>query len=531
MRTTPLKILTEERARKAYSDPRFKEAVNLALDGKKGAWLSIEEIKIVLRSVYFYDVELFAKDVCVRWTRDKRSKRRIKTPQFHKDMWNDDEGNSLYIVPRDHAKTTARSKIKVLHSKLYRYEPATLIISSEGLGEEIVGDIRFELETNGFLIWLYGNQVPTLESDRAQNQKWRQKHLQLLNGMEIETISKGGALRGKRPTEIIVDDPQEDKDVKNPRIAQEYWEWFWTSVANLLDDGGRICVLGTVIAANCFVNQLKQEAEGRGFKVIEYPAILNFNEEKWTGTPLWPEKWSMQALRKRYNMIKRLPFLQEYMNIPYIKNGSPVFLDEERANLVVLHPIEERNGVKYFRPLAGETGYMGLDLANGRVGGDYTVLKVRNEKGELLCEYRGWIAQDLLPHIVDQVVQELKEVFIVPESNMALAFLIACKPFDWYSYIYRQQALDKITNKESEILGWNTNEKTKLLMITGLKEYMRAGPYEVSEVDKEEIDHYYHDEKGGMNAISPYHDDTVIADALSIQGIKHGVTSPGLIII
>lgn len=55
------------------------------------------------------------------------------------------------------------------------------------------------------------------------------------------------------------------------------------------------------------------------------------------------------------------------------------------------------------------------------------------------------------------------------------------------------------------------------------RKFIRAsGAFEVPEDEYEELSYFYYNEQGGMEAISPYHDDTVISDALCIQGIVRG---------
>lgn len=505
----------------------------------------------IKKSIYFYDEELFAQEVCIRWVTDDKTGEQFDTPEFHKEMWaSEAEGeDALYVVPRGFAKTTSICKIKVLHSMVYQYEPSTLIISSEKLGEETVGDVRVELEGNKYLHKLFGNLVPGQDKINVVNRKWRQKHLQLSNGHEVETISKGESLRGKRPTKIYIDDPQEDKDVKNPRIALEYAHWVWTSVYNMLMDGGSMTVLGTIISNNCFVNMLKQEAVARSFKLVEYPAIIDFNLENWTGTPLWKKRWSMDKLKRRYRKIGHDPFMQEFMHKPMIKNGTPVFSPEFKYKIV--KPIKVVGDIKYFKKLTkfvrdekgklvrnekGKLkkepiydGFAGLDFGMGNISGDPSTIVIRNAKGELLLQWRGWLAQDLIAFMLDEIVPLFKSIKIVPENNSSLAFLTeARKHLQWYNLIYRVETFDDITKKQSTKLGWNTNVKTKPLMINTLKQYMREGNYELSEEMHEEVLHYYYDEKGGMNAISPYHDDLIIGDSLSLQAIGSGITSPFL---
>lgn len=91
--------------------------------------------------------------------------------------------------------------------------------------------------------------------------------------------------------------------------------------------------------------------------------------------------------------------------------------------------------------------------------------------------------------------------------------------------------MDKVTKKQSESLGMNTNAKTKPMLINALDVVLRGGTHEVSAKEKEELENYYYNESGGMEAVKPYHDDTVIADAMCEQGVKRGISGPALLII
>lgn len=535
-------LIPEIEAREVYNNIEFMDELN------------DDEQRLVLQSMYYYDKELFAHDICARWVRDQATGEEIATPQHHREIWKEDEQkrDMLVIIARDHAKSTAECKIETLHELIYKTEKAILILSEKVLGEKIIGDIKKELETNDTIRWLYGSLIPTDDKRNSKSEKWRQRYLQLLNGCEVQSLSKGEPFRGNRPTRIKVDDPQSKKDVKNPLIAEEFWIWFWTEVYPMLDDGGSVIVLGTIISNNCFVNKLKSTAEEKDFKVIEYPAILNFdpkkvragkrNDKPWyyfdegIGTPLWPEKWPIEALERRYNKIGHKAFLQEYQNIPFVTNGQPVF-DPEYVFKVV-DPVEIDGDLKYFtvltEPLPDGSikklyrAIIGIDLASGVIGGDYSTITARTPEGRLLCQFRGYITQDRLCEIVDKIVDRLVDCLIIPENNMALAFLAATKSYKWYRKIFRQKTMDKVTNKESEILGFNTNAKTKPLIINRLDQKFRAGDYEVSAEELEEIQHYYHDERGGMNAIAPYHDDLIISDALVAEGSKRGFNAPSL---
>lgn len=506
----------------AYQTPEILEKLN------------DEEYKDVLFSQYFYDIQAFARDICTRWTCDLLGSH-IATPDFHNELWNLARSGEDFvaIISRDHGKTTAVSKILGLWFLLYEKEKSLLYVMSKGLGEIVVGDIKKELETNEEIKFIYGSLVPIEDRTNNKTEKWRARELQLLNGTELKSVTKGEPVRGRRPTKIIIDDPQENKDVKNPILCEEFNNWIWTAVYPTLSKGGSMAVLGTIISNNCFVNVLKNEADQRKFRIVEYPALADFNYKTdiitdengvkfLKGIPLWPDRWPMEALEKRCQKMGIQEFAQEYLNIPFAINGSPVF--SETYNYKIVEPLKIEDEIKYYNaPGMQERGFIGVDVANGGVGGDFSTIVARNASRELVAQYRGHCSQTELARITDKFVVMFKNCIIVPENNIALAYLEECKKFTWHGRIYRQKSFDKVLNKQSDIIGFNTNAKTKPILRDALDEVFKLGNYEVSKELHEEIVHYYFDEKGGMNAISPYHDDLVIADALCNFGIKKGV--------
>jgi len=64
--------------------------------------------------------------------------------------------------------------------------------------------------------------------------KWRSKKLELTNGGDIMTTSKGQSVRGKRRRLVVLDDPQENKDVRNKRVVERFNEWVFSSLYNTM---------------------------------------------------------------------------------------------------------------------------------------------------------------------------------------------------------------------------------------------------------------------------------------------------------
>lgn len=226
-------LLSKERARRVGEDPELLRS------------LTVDEWRLAMQSIYYYDREAFILDLLERWQKDKKTGETYEAAPFHSEIREAASGKEdvLCVVSRDQGKTTSVCKMNNAYALVNGLEPSILLIMSKGLGEEVIGDIRKELETNTKIKAVYGNLVP-IEQANIKQEKWRQRELQLLNGTEIKAITKGEPIRGRRPTKIIIDDPQENKDVKNPRLTNEFYDWVFDSVYPALSDNGSMVVLG-----------------------------------------------------------------------------------------------------------------------------------------------------------------------------------------------------------------------------------------------------------------------------------------------
>ncbi len=228
------------------------------------------------------------------WKTHNKTKKFIKTPDFHKEIWKYlDKGINLnIIIPRGHGKTTALL-IWIIYALLYGLESEILYVASEGLGKKAIARVKRELETNKTIIHVFGEQRPTkiYKKNGDDGKRWTMTMLQLVNGGSIETKSAGQKIRGDRPTKIIFDDPQENKDVENKEVVDKFNIWAFTSLFNTLLPKGSMVALGTIIGNLCFVKYLRDD---RQWLTVEYVAC---NDD--FSNPLWKEMWSSKDLKER----------------------------------------------------------------------------------------------------------------------------------------------------------------------------------------------------------------------------------------
>jgi len=282
-------------------------------------WSSMnrEEKRCWVYSRGYYDIWWFA------WYHLEKRKgilqdtnKKLYSPWFHEEIWEflDGDDDVNLIEPRWHAKTTAVI-IYILHAICYEKYYSIAYIAPEKLGTECIGKLRKELELNESLIWIFGDLVPVNSDDVKDKRlrKWRWNEIELLNGVYVGTVSKGQSFRWSRPELILVDDPQENKDVRNKRVVDEFNDWvlstLYGSIVDDIDDVGKfkMVVVGTVISELCLVKELQRQ----GWRTIERSACDENMENL-----LRPEKRSKEMLMRKKKKMWSALFNQEYRHIP-----------------------------------------------------------------------------------------------------------------------------------------------------------------------------------------------------------------------
>lgn len=289
----------------------MKEIARIWQEGSKA------ELQEYVISQTYNDVELFGDIFLAHWKvfRDEY----IECADFHREiyavLWGKENAN--IVCPRWHAKTTT-VLIFIMHALLMKKNKYIIYVASSGLWEEWVGKIKEEMETNVYIMEIFGAQVLDGKEKKMMSiedmgmKKWRSKRIELANGGRLATMTKGMAIRWQRPDLVILDDPQEDSDVRNKDIVERFNRWVFTSLYNTLLPWGKMIALGTIVGNNCLVNILGSKY---GFKEVRYKAV-----EDWVA--LRPAVWSLEALEERKKVIGTANFNQEFMHIAILSESQ-----------------------------------------------------------------------------------------------------------------------------------------------------------------------------------------------------------------
>lgn len=181
-------------------------------------------------------------------------------------------------APRGHAKSTTLTFKDSLHAVLYQYKHYILILSDtypQAAG--FLEAIAEELEDNEAIREDFG---------ALRGGVWREDVIVTAGGVKVQAKGAGQKVRGLkhknwRPDLIVLDDIENDENVRTPEQRQKLQNWYWKAVAKCGDGYTDFIYIGTVLHYDSLlVNVMKKQ----NYHSIKYQAVLSFSS-----SPLWDE--------------------------------------------------------------------------------------------------------------------------------------------------------------------------------------------------------------------------------------------------
>lgn len=240
---------------------------------------------------------------------------------------------TLVIAPRGNAKTTI-TDVRLLKAVCETSEHYIMIISdTEKQAAGILATLKDELENNELI-----KQDYPLACHKGP--VWNTGRIETANGVCIEALGAGQKVRGRkykqyRPTLIIVDDPDNDDDVRSATTRQSKIEWFDKALIQCGDKETNIIVIGTMIHRECLVGYLEKHPK---FKVLKFQAIRQWpvNMQLWEQ---WEELYiaSPMKMDKEGKQERDMGKAERFYDINYdAMNEGAVVLWEEKEDLLAL---------------------------------------------------------------------------------------------------------------------------------------------------------------------------------------------------
>ncbi len=181
------------------------------------------------------------------------------------------------IAPRESAKTTWITLAYVLRCAVEGIERYILLISdSEAQAEQFLASIRNELELEAVEPAPLAEEFPDDSANPDENAstageisgnfalaiaypeacgqgpEWRKDHLRLKNGVLIESLGRGSAVRGRknrqhRPSLIVIDDCQSNRDIYSASERKKTLDWFTQEVIPCGSNSTNIISIGSAL--------------------------------------------------------------------------------------------------------------------------------------------------------------------------------------------------------------------------------------------------------------------------------------------
>jgi predicted phage terminase large subunit-like protein len=150
-------------------------------------------------------------------------------------------------------------------------------------------------------------------------------------GGEYFACGVGSALAGRGADLLLVDDPHNEQDIINGNfdVFEKAYEWFTYGARTRLMPNGRVAIIQTRwhqddLTGKVIRDMVQNEGSDQ-YERVEFPAI--FNENTKDERALWPEQYSLEALRRTKASMPVFQWNAQYQQNPTSEEASVVKRD------------------------------------------------------------------------------------------------------------------------------------------------------------------------------------------------------------
>lgn len=249
----------------------------------------------------------------------------LPVPQFHSDIWalltDLEKERVLLAIPRDHAKTTL-AKLVVIWYWLFTSQRFCVYLSNTApIAKGACRDIMRFLDHPNFInvfgrikmikssenegLWIFDMPRAGLPPKRC-----------MLRGLGQGQQMRGINIDNQRPDIAVVDDVEDNENTDSPQQQKKLDKWMFGPFLKALARKKKILWLGNMLAKTSLLARLSRNPR---WNPVVFGCLV---KDSATGQlrPLWPGKWTVEALKDDFQEYKDNSLVEtwmcEMMNMP-----------------------------------------------------------------------------------------------------------------------------------------------------------------------------------------------------------------------
>lgn len=438
-----------------------------------------------------------------RWAKKMSFKRKVI----------DEDGSSSWVkftyfilmAFRGSAKTSW-AKIKVVRDICYgRRKYIGYVCYEMDASKAALLDIANWLQTNKRIIRDFGNLYFDPEMEKNRSKEKGKGNFVTTNGIRVKALSIRKSVRGAvkdfdRPDAYVCDDFENNITKKSAALTRKAIDFFKELFSGMADDAEVIFVCNRISDIGSVQFLIDTAEENPEWDMEDVPV---YDEKGIT----WPERFvmtdkeaeevnkgrdipkkSIESIRNNLNNDGTMTFEQEYLNQPLVEGDRFFKVEPIDKRIAILKAREWQSAdpkKEFYREIDENWIIWGEfdpkkryaiagDVAEG-YGLDSSTIEVWDlDGGDQLMEFESnQVPPDLLAEYMFQKYKDAKgagsRVIVTPERNaIGIATVNHLKSLNCHD-IFREKAIDKITERPVAKYGWSTNSKTKPTMLFEFK--------------------------------------------------------------
>lgn len=529
------------------------------LGERKKIWQAIKKDSAFRKRYFEFDFYSFA--IFYFWENFK-----TWVKDFHKDIYNflvNSKRNGVIIWFRESGKTAIVALFYVLWCIAYNKQEFILFMAYdlESAKDKVLNVSNFLRANKKFKndYWLLFSEKSKSDTQEFNAQKTMSKFVST-TGVKIEAVSLKNMKRGKqflneqweilRPDLLIADDIDIEESVKNLRIIDENetkilsgvlksLRWRAIFLWNIITEDGIIQRLEKIFAQNWRIKKIA---------LIENEKIVWPERYVWTeveAEKINTEKFSWEKIVQSIEelSIDKQSFNSDFLNIPKIVVGDPVFDTQKLLKIPKLDPLQvfdlqiDDRLVKleiyapWYRTDYYDYLYAGIDTAGWQWGdSDSTSMTFLDKNWDLYAKINSNIINYKHTRKILTLLRRnywflfFKNSLCVERNLYGVPLIdeILEKDPQLAKYLYIAPTEGKKVTKYTNFFGWNTSKSSKEKLKTDLSTAINFWKIQLSKSEHREFLWWSQKVEGSKivyapDGITSSHDDMIIARGLALQ--------------